>query len=137
MAPNRGRGATRERVLRWFALAWAGAAYVALLWLPTYGEIRETISPTGVHTVSRGSATLLAVNGPRVYGILAVPVLAALLSILPWPGRIRRASVITAAVLASAFVALGMASVGLFFLPSAVALVVAARAAEQAARPAI
>jgi hypothetical protein len=113
-------------LLRWFALVWASAGYVALLWLPAYSQARDTISPAGVHTITRGRTTLGAVNGPKVYRILAVPVIAALLPVLPWPRRFRRGSLIVGAVLETAFVALGLASVGLFFFPSALALGVAA-----------
>ena len=118
----------------WLVLYWAG---FALLALPTYGEIRETRSSTGPRSVNTGHATLLDVNGPRVYLILAVPVAAALLTLLPWPPRLQRLSTLLGALLAGAFVLLGLASVGLFFLPSAAALIVAAAVAESPSRPAI
>jgi hypothetical protein len=71
------------------------------------------------------------------YLILAVPVAAALLTLLPWPPRLQRLSTLLGALLAGAFVLLGLASVGLFFLPSAAALIVAAAVAESPSRPAI
>ena len=137
MAPNPKRAATRERFLRWFAIVWAIGAYVVLLWVPIYGGMRETSSSDGVHTVTRSSATLVAVNGARVYWILAVPVMAAVLTNFSWPRRMHRAAIVVGAVLASAFVVLGLASVGLFFFPSAVALIVAAAVGPSRSRPGI
>lgn len=83
-----------------------------------------------------GRATLAAVNGPRVYLILALPVVAAALAALPWPARFRQPPAVTGAVITGAFVALGMASVGMFFLPSALGLIALARAADPSSRPA-
>jgi hypothetical protein len=76
-------------------------------------------------------------NGPRVYWILAVPVVAAFLTVLPWAPPVRRIAVLAAAGLTSVFVLLGLASVGLFFLPTAAALVTAAGAGRRLSRPAI
>jgi len=136
MAPH-SKSWAHQKAIRWFALVWASAVYGALLALPIYDEIRETRSSTGLRSVHTGHTTLLDVNGPRVYLILAVPVAAALLTLLPWPPRLQRLSTLLGALLASAFVLLGLASVGLFFLPSAAALVVAAAVAESPSRPAI
>jgi hypothetical protein len=109
---------------------------VLLVWLPTYSQVSDTISTDGSEIHTAGRATLVAVNGPRVYSILAVPVLAAALVVLPWPANLRRPIAIVGAVIATAFVGLGMASVGLFFLPTAVALIALATAAEPSSRPA-
>jgi hypothetical protein len=110
------------RIARWFAAGWAIAAFIALLVLPVYSSITTTMNGTAV----RGSATLLSVNGPRVLFVLAVPVLASLLAIIPAPSRVQRVLAIAAAAIASGFVLLGAMTVGVFFLPTALALILAA-----------
>ena len=125
-----------RKALRWFALAWAGAVYIALLWLPLYRQVSETKTSDGSSTRTTGTATLAAVNGPRTYLLLAVPVLAAVVAVLPWRGRGRRAADLTAAAFAVAFVLLGLMTVGAFFLPAAAALVAStAGAGAVASRP--
>src|SRR5688572_18752543 len=109
-----------QRLLRWFPVAWAAGAYLVLLRLPMYGWARSTQTVGGAEIRSAGRATLAAVNGRVVYLTLAIPVLAAALAALPWPARLRRRAAICGAVIASAFVLLGLMSVGPFFLPSAV-----------------
>jgi len=122
-------------LLRWFPLTWATGAYVVLLWIPTYSSARASQTSGGVAIRTTGHATLAAVNGAKVYLILAVPVIAAALGALPWPARLRRPAAIAGAVIASGFVILGMASVGLFFTPSALGLVALAAVAEPLSRP--
>jgi hypothetical protein len=109
---------------------------VALLWLPAYRWEGNTQIASGPEIRTAGRATLAAVNGPRVYLILAIPVVAAALAALPWPARFRRPAAVAGAVIAGGFVALGMASVGLFFLPSAVGLIALAHAVGPSSRPA-
>ena len=125
-----------QRLLRWFPLAWAAGAYLVLLWLPTYSWVSDTMSTDASEVRTAGRATLVAVNGPRVYLILAVPVLASALAALPWPPKVRRPAAIAGAVTAGAFVVLGMASVGMFFLPSALGLIALAQATDRSSRPA-
>ena len=126
-----------QRHLRFFAVAWAVGAYAVLLWLPVYSSERTTLDISGGPEIhSAGSATLAAVNGPWVYLTLAIPVLAAALAALPWPAGFRRPAAIGGAVIASVFVVLGMMSVGMFFLPSAVALIALALATGPSSRPA-
>ena len=125
-----------RRLLRWFPVAWAIGAYLLLVGLPTYSQVSDTMSTDGSEIHTAGRATLVAVNGPRVYSILAIPVLAAALVVLPWPGKLRRPIAVVGAVIATAFVVLGMLSVGMFFLPSAVALIALATAVEPSSRPA-
>ena len=126
-----------QRPLRWFPVAWAVGAYVVLLWLPAYSQVTDTMSSDGSAEIrSTGHATLVAVNGPRVYLILAVPVVASALVALPWPASLRRPIAVVAAAIATAFVVLAMLSVGMYFLPSAVALIALATAAPPSSRPA-
>lgn len=123
-----------QRLLRWFPVAWAVGAYMVLLWLPAYSQVTNTISTDGSQIRTAGRATLVAVNGSRVYLILAVPVLAAALVALPWPANLRRPIAVVCAAIATAFVVLGMLSIGMFFLPSAVALIALATATQPASR---
>jgi hypothetical protein len=123
-----------RRLVRWFPVAWAAGAYLVLVWLPTYGWERSTQTAGGAEIRTTGRATLAAVNGARVYLILAVPVIVAALAALPWPARFRQSAAVAGALITGAFVVLGMASVGLFFLPTAVGLI--ALAAELSPRPA-
>jgi len=125
-----------RRLLRWFPVAWATGAYLALLWLPTYGWERSTQTVGGAEIRASGHTTLAAVNGPRVYLVLAVPVVAAALATMPWPARFRQPAAVSGVVIIGAFVILGMASVGIFFLPSALGLIAVAQAAETPSRPA-
>ena len=124
-----------QRILRWFAVAWAFGAYVVLLWLPMSGWAQSTQTIGGPEIRTAGRATLAASNGPEVYLTLAIPVLAASLGALPWPAEFRRPAAIAGAVIASAFVVLGMLSVGMFFFPSAIALIALA-GARPSSRPA-
>ena len=124
-------------LLRWFPLAWAAGAYLVLLWLPAYGWERVTQTAGGAELRTAGRATLAAVNGPRVYLTLAVPLVAAAVAALPWPVRFRQPAAVAGAVIIGAFAVLGMASVGMFFLPSAVGLIaLATQATEPSSRPA-
>ena len=125
-----------QRGLRWFAVAWALGAYGVLLSLPMYGWARSTQTVGGAETRSAGRATLASVNGPEVYLTLAIPVVAAALVALPWPAELRRPVAIGGAVIATAFVILGMLSVGMFFFPSALALIALALTTRPSAQPA-
>jgi hypothetical protein len=67
---------------------------------------------------------LVEVNGMSVLGVLAVPVLLAGVGLVA-VGRRRRPILVVVTVAMLALCVLGLASVGLFYLPAAVALVVA------------
>jgi hypothetical protein len=101
---------------------------LTLLGLPVYGQQRETVGSDGTRMFTTSNATLAAVNGPHVYVIVGVPLLAALLTVLPWPAKFRRPADLIGAGIISAFVIVGLATVGVFFLPSAAALFGAAAA---------
>jgi primosomal replication protein N len=104
----------------------AVAASVAWLIIPAYtGETADvTELPSGApHVqVSRTHSTLIEVNGPRVLVALAFPVLVALAPLL-FPHRSLR---IGAAVVLGAFAIVSGFSIGLFYLPSAAAMLAAA-----------
>jgi hypothetical protein len=67
-------------------------------------------------------ATLLSVNGPSIYYILVIPVIIAGVPLLL---RCRTARIISALSLTGCVV-IGAASIGLFYLPSAIAMILAA-----------
>jgi len=115
-----------QRFARWFALAWAVGAWLLVPRLPGYSGIRTTTAADGMRATTAARATFAEVNGPEIYLTLAVPVLAALLALLPWPQRLRRAAQVAAAAVAVAYVLLGLMTVGIVYLPLALALVVAA-----------
>ena len=123
----------------WFAPAWAAAVAGFLLFGPVYGTastVRDAPS-TGVPGAGRtgDSAGLLAVNGPHALIVLVPVVLAALPILVRRPER-RQMVAVLAALLIGGFAFLGAASVGLLFLPTAIALVFVAIEAERASRPA-
>ena len=68
-----------QRFLRWFPVAWAAGAYVTLLTLPVYGVVRDAQTAAGTEFRNAGRATLVEVNGPGVYLLLAIPLIAAVL----------------------------------------------------------
>ena len=91
------------------AFAWALGASALLLFVPVY----DTDPP--------GGATLIDENGAGVIAVLAIPVAIAAAGIA-LNGRGRA----VAAVLAGAFVVLGSFTVGLFYAPTAILLIIAA-----------
>ena len=114
------------RLVRWFALLTSLVAVVLLLVLPSYSGITVHQAAGGRAVQSTQAATLLGVNGFRVLFVLAIPVLAAVSALLPWPTRFRRSVDVLDAIAATVIVLLGAFSVGLFFLPTATALLVVA-----------
>jgi hypothetical protein len=106
----------------WFAVAWAAAAIVALALLPVYSSVADRTNGQAV----RSSATLVSVNGLRVLWLLAIPLLASLSAIVPTPSDLQRPLRIVAAAIVSLFVLISAMSVGVFFAPTAVALILAA-----------
>jgi hypothetical protein len=99
------------------AFAWALGASLLLLVLPVYSE--QTADGSG--HVTNGSATLVQENGAGVIAVLAIPVAIAAAG-LALHGRGRA----VAAGCAAAFVLLGGFTVGLFYAPTAILLIVAA-----------
>jgi hypothetical protein len=69
---------------------------------------------------------LIGVNGLDLLFVLAIPVVAAVSAVLPWPERHRRALDILGATVITLLSILGAFTIGLFFLPTAAALVVVA-----------
>ncbi len=106
---------------------------ILLLVVPAYTGITARQAPadrnspfsaqpeTPVRTVRH--ATLAEVNGPRIYYILAIPVIVAGVPLLLRANKFR----VLAAVLLTAWVLIGILSVGFYYLPSAVMMILAAR----------
>jgi hypothetical protein len=109
------------RVLQGVAFALAIAGALLMLLLPMYAS--ETSSggsgsPNG--PVVTEQLTLLAVNGPAIFVPLLIPVLLTGLPLLvrgkPWRGLS-----VAATVLLAVFALIGLASIGLFYLPALLA----------------
>ncbi len=112
----------------------AGLSALASLWLGLwpgmYQSVSVSVGPTGEETVVTTSSSLIAVNGYRVVPLLMAPVAATLLGVLAISvaNPLRRGGKIaiwTPAVLLFLFCLVGLASIGLFYVPSAIALLVA------------
>ena len=126
--------ATQVAAILAHGLAWAAVAY--LLFVPVYsGQITTAVAqgqPTvSTNTTTPTSSTLLEVNGLEIIPVILIPVLLtgfALLGVVfTKPGRAARKAILLAAtVLTFGFCALAMFSVGIFYLPGAVALLVSA-----------
>ncbi|HKE73332.1 MAG TPA: hypothetical protein VKB57_06940 [Acidimicrobiales bacterium] len=109
----------------WAALAWAVAIGVAWLMVPAGTSTSTAVSSDGTVVTETSHPTLLASEGAGVLVPLAVPVVVAGAAVAA--GRSRRARGVRLAagglLLAGCLVAL--LSVGLFYVPAGVALVVA------------
>lgn len=103
---------------------------VALLFVPVYAttiESKSFPSTGGIISNSMGfRRTLLQVNGERILLPLAVPVVTAVLPLLFRRSRGRAVLEASAATLLAAFTVIGGFSIGLLYLPSAGAMLVAA-----------
>jgi hypothetical protein len=97
-------------------------ASVLDLTLPMYKGQTSLQRSGEAGTVKARHGTLSGVNGPTVRYILAIPVVIAGVPILLRFRAIR----ILSAVLLAGWVVLGVASIGLFYLPSAITMIVAA-----------
>lgn len=116
------------------SFVWGCVVLAAGIWFPAYRSLTETCQPgpSGECTVTESSSTLVAVNGYGVLYWLAIPVIAsALASGLALAservaGRLSRTLTWCVAAATWAVTVISMASVGLFFVPSAVLLSIAA-----------
>ena len=118
--------------------AWAGhaSAWAAGLWFvfgPVYQGVSGTSSVPGepAGEVTRHTATLVEVNGLYVLWLLLIPVLLSGLALLVIrltdAGQARRKALLWISALALlALCLVGILSIGLFYLPTAMALLVAA-----------
>lgn len=130
-----------RRVPLLLAFVWSLVISLYLLHAPLYSSVSTSVTAsmagmsTSIAPVNPRS-TLLEVNGPRVLFILGLPVLLALLALLvPAAARARTAAI--AGVLVGLFSLLGAMTVGLFYAPTALLVLLGAVLAERIrARPA-
>ncbi|MFN8125715.1 MAG: hypothetical protein U0R64_04315 [Candidatus Nanopelagicales bacterium] len=121
----RGTSATRTRIGRiigWLAVAYAIGAAVVLAFAPLIPAQVFTLDSAGHQAIENTHASLATVAGPRVVIALLAPALVAVLAML-WRRQVVRW---VATGLMAAFVVLTLSSVGWYFAPVAIALLVAA-----------
>ncbi len=109
-----------KRLTQFAAFFLALGATVFLAVYPTYSQTTE--SADGARSTS--GQTLIEVNGPWVLALLAVPVLVAALPMFFRGPAWRTTSFVSALLLVGCVIA-GIASFGMFFVPAAIAAVVA------------
>jgi hypothetical protein len=122
------RRSKAPQILCLIAALWATAVALFFLFGPVYetsrSEYSVTVSGPQVASPEReGHATGLQANGPQIAFVLAIPIV---LALLPLAFRKhQRASFLIAGALTLAFCVVGAMSVGMFYLPTALLLLVA------------
>jgi len=118
------------------AAAWSvllvAAAFVAPAYSTSSGSasMDTTSGATTTTEVTTGSATLVAVNGPGVLVVIALPLVVTLLVALSLATGHRRVGWVLTAILCLVNV-LALLSVGIFFVPVTLALIVACASSER------
>jgi hypothetical protein len=107
------------------AVVWTLAVLVGLVFLPVYSTASGGASSDGTTFSTTSEETLLEHEGTSVLVVLLVPVAVAFIGLVGAAFRVRPMSVV-AAVIAVGLCVLGMASIGIFYLPAGLLLVVAA-----------
>jgi hypothetical protein len=120
-----------NRLVLFLPLLLAVVATVVLLVVPTGREESISTGPSGVTIRSSRSTTLVQSDGLDVLVLLAIPVVLTGLPLVFRRPRWRRVALLAASVLLLVLVVLGAASIGLFYLPAAVAMVIAAVVADR------
>jgi hypothetical protein len=119
-----------------FALVWSALLVVGALVLPAYGTSSQsatTDTGTGAAStapVTTGTETLVGVNGPGVLVVVGIPLIVTMLVAAALAFRRRRLGWVLTSVLGF-FTLLAMMSIGIFILPTTLALVVACAATER------
>ena len=118
-----------------FAVAWSALLVAAAIVLPAYGTATKPASVDSsagstTTTATTGAATLVGVNGSGVLIIVSIPLAVSLLVALALAGRRRRVGWVLTALLGF-FNLLAMLSIGIFILPTTLALVVACAGTER------
>jgi hypothetical protein len=112
-----------------FALLWSVGIAAFLLVVPMYSGASSTRTIENGGTVTkmtdRGLSGIDLHIGWTALIPMAVPILLALLPLLLRNPRARRRALAAAAIITGVLVVLGAASIGLFYLPGAIALAVA------------
>jgi hypothetical protein len=104
----------------------AVATAIVLLVVPTGRQESCFVGIGGETSCSSRSTTLPESDGWDVLAVLAIPVVIAGAPLLLGSTRLRRPALVVSSLLLLAFAALGAASIGLFYLPAAAAMVIAA-----------
>jgi len=128
-----------ERTLVWAALGWAVGVTIYLAFVPIYegiASVAEEGANTERITTARGTlldaeiivahGTLLDVDGIGVVVPLLVPIVLTALPLLRTRYATRRRLEMVSAILLLVFVVGGALSIGLFYAPSAMAMLIAA-----------
>ncbi len=118
-------------VSAWVAHAFAWAAGVWLAFWPTYegASVTPTLPGEPGGEVIRSSATAIEVNGLHVILLLLVPILLTAITLLGLRFQqttMRKILLWSPAVVLLGFCFVAIASIGMFYLPTALALLVAA-----------
>jgi hypothetical protein len=119
-----------------FALVWSALLVVGALVLPAYGTASQSATEdtgtgaTSTAPVTTGTETLVGVNGQGVLIVVGIPLLVTMLVAAALAFRRRRIGWVLTCIL-GLFNLLAMLSVGIFFLPTTLALVVACAATER------
>jgi hypothetical protein len=117
----------RGRVMLLLApLLLAVATAIVLLVVPTGRQESCFVGIGGETSCSSRSTTLPESDGWDVLAVLAIPVVIAGAPLMLGSTRLRRPALVVSSLLLLAFAALGAASIGLFYLPVAAAMVIAA-----------
>lgn len=128
-----------RRGANWFALIWAVLIGGFLLFGPVYGTATSSIATSPADhvasSVRREPVSLAASEGLWGYVLLALPVVLAGVPLLVASRRVRMRLNVALGVFVGMFALLGMASIGLFYVPVAIALILAvlAESPEEAA----
>jgi hypothetical protein len=142
-APRRALWSRTSAISLTFALVWSTLLLGGALVLPAYSTASQSASldsSTGTmvtEPMTTGTETVVGVNGPGVLITVAVPLAVTLLVGAALAARRRRIGWVLTSVLGF-FNLLAMLSIGIFVLPTTLALVVACAATERRriARPA-
>ena len=114
-----------SRYAHWFAIGWTILVTLFLLFGPVYSGASTTIRTDGSTVASmESSRSLLEVNGPRALIAIAFPLLFVFAPLLARAPTLRRQIGIFSAILLFGLVLIGGFSIGLFYLPAAIAMLV-------------
>ena len=127
----------RERLAVGVAVLLGVVATLWLLLVPSYAWRSESQTAGGFSSSSAtgGVGTLLEANGPSALIPLLVPIALLVPPVVGRRAAAHRAITRASAILLTAFVVVASLSIGLMFLPGAIALWVAVPGASSAARP--
>lgn len=107
------------------AIAWTILAALFLMFAPIYSGQSTMAGPDGVMVQSMDPRqSLLEMNGPRALLAIAFPLLFVLAPLLASDPTLRRQIGIFGTILMFGFVIIGGFSIGLFYLPAAIAMLV-------------